>query len=134
MTQPHAIIVFDGVCNFCNGSINLVMRNDPADTFRFAANQSAAGQALLAKHGIRADAVETVYLIEGETVYNQSTAALRIARKLRNPWPLLYACIVIPRPLRDGVYAWVATNRYRWFGKKEACRIPTPAERAKFLA
>lgn len=109
------------------------MRNDPGDTFRFAANQSEAGQQLLHTHGFATDNIETVILIEDNILYLHSTAALRIARKLRNPWALLYWLIVVPRPLRDAIYRWVARNRYRWFGKKEACRIPTPAERARFL-
>ncbi len=127
------VIVFDGVCNFCNASVNFVMKHDRRGRFRFASNQSEAGGDLLRRFGIDPGDVRTVYLVEGDRVFSRSTAALRIARGLTFPWSLGVAGIVIPRPIRDWVYDRIAANRYRWFGKTESCRLPTEAERARFL-
>jgi predicted DCC family thiol-disulfide oxidoreductase YuxK len=128
------IILFDGVCNFCNASVQFIIRRDPRQRFRFGALQSEPGQALLKQHGITPTAdLQSVVLIENGRLYTHSTAALRIARQLSGAWPLLYGFIIVPRPIRDWVYAFVARNRYRWFGKKEACSIPTPEQRALFI-
>ena len=131
----QALVLFDGVCNFCNASVHFIVDRDPARRFRFAALQSAAGAAALRAQG-RAPAAgdpDSIVLIEGGRVYERSAAALRIARHLRFPWPLLYAFVVVPRPLRDLVYRLIARNRYRWFGRTEECRVPTPALRERFL-
>ncbi len=136
LDRPRAsrpLIVFDGVCNLCNASVDFVLKRDPRAEFLFASNQSEAGRRLLAEHGIESSEVQSVYLIEGDRLSDRSTAALRIARRLRFPWNLLFGLIVIPRPIRDAVYGLIARNRYRWFGKKETCRLPTPEERARFL-
>lgn len=122
------VVLFDGVCNLCNRSVQMIIRNDPRGRFRFAALQSAYASRVLGDG--RSD---SVVLIEGSRVSERSTAVLRIARRLRWPWPLLYALVVVPRPLRDWLYAWVAQNRYRWFGKRDACMMPTPELRARFL-
>lgn len=127
------LILFDGLCNFCDASVNFVIDHDPQGRFRFAPLQSEVGKSLLLKHGVDATKLESVALIDEEKCYTRSTAALRIARRLRWPWPVLYALVVIPRPLRDLVYDWIARNRYRWFGRREACRVPTPELRARFL-
>jgi predicted DCC family thiol-disulfide oxidoreductase YuxK len=126
-------IIFDGVCNLCNSSVDFVIRRDKHDRFRFTANQNEAGRRLLQEHGKDPDAVSSVFLIEDGQLYERSTAALRIARRLPFPWPLLYGFIIVPSFLRDLVYGWIARNRYRWFGKKDSCRLPTADEQAKFL-
>lgn len=127
-------MLFDGVCNLCNGSVNFIIDRDPAARFRFAALQTPAAAELLARHGrIPAATPDSIILIEGDRLYEHSTAALRIARRLRGGWKLLYAFIIVPRPLRDLVYRWIARNRYRWFGRSEACRMPTPELRERFL-
>ena len=131
--SDQAIILFDGVCNLCNGAVNFVIDHDPDAYFRFGALQSDAAQPILAKHGLEEKALDSIVLIEGGRVFRKSTAALRIARHLTGAWPLLYALLVIPRPLRDVVYDWIATNRYDWFGKRDQCRIPTPDLQARFL-
>lgn len=133
MPNTNPIILFDGVCNLCNGAVNFIIDRDPSAHFKLAALQSKIGQDLLAKHGLSTTDFDTFVLIDGESVITRSTAALKIARKLSGAWPLFYIFIVVPKPVRDVIYNWVSRNRYRWFGKKDACRIPTPELRSRFL-
>ena len=127
------IILFDGVCNFCNSSVNFIIDRDTTNYFKFGALQSDEGQTLLKKHNQSTDSFDTLILIEDDTLYTRSTAALRIAKKLSGLWPLFYVFIIIPKFLRDPIYNLIAKNRYKMFGKKDTCRFPTPQERAKFL-
>jgi predicted DCC family thiol-disulfide oxidoreductase YuxK len=127
------IVLFDGVCNLCNGSVTFIVKRDPGRWFRFAALQSAAGATLLRQFGLPADALDTLVLVEGNRAFTRSTASLRVARRLSGLWPLLYALIVVPRPIRDLLYGVVARNRYRWFGRRDACMMPTPDLRERFL-
>jgi predicted DCC family thiol-disulfide oxidoreductase YuxK len=127
------VVLFDGVCNLCNGTVVFVAGRDPAARFRFAALQSAIGRDLLGATGLPVDAPETLVLLEGGRVFVRSTAALRIARRLSGFWPLAYAAIVIPRPIRDAVYRLIARHRYRLFGRRETCMIPSPDLRRRFL-
>ena len=127
------IVLFDGVCNLCNRSVDFIIRHDRSGTIRFAAQQSETGQRLLAEHGLAAAGGQTMVVITDGGVYTQSTAALRIARRLGWPWSLWYGLIVVPRILRDPVYRCIARHRYRWFGRRDTCRVPTEAERARFL-
>ena len=130
-TQP--VILFDGVCNFCNSAVTFtIKRNRKANIF-FAAMQSAAGQKILEQHHLPADDMKSFIFIENGIVYKQSTGALKVCRHLRGLWPLCYGFIIIPKFIRDGVYNWIAKNRYKWFGKKESCMIPTPETKARFL-
>jgi predicted DCC family thiol-disulfide oxidoreductase YuxK len=133
MPDQHAIILFDGVCNLCNGFVQFVIRQDAAHRFRFASLQSETARQLLADLPAAGQRVDSVVLIENGRYYHQSTAALRILRHLRGGWPLLYGFIVLPAFLRDGIYAWVARNRYRWFGQRQACMLPSPELQARFL-
>lgn len=128
----RAVILFDGVCNLCNAWVDFVVRHDEEGRFRFAPLQSDVARDLL--KGAPADLPDSIVLVEGHSVWTRSTAALRVARALGLPWSLAWAFIVVPPALRDAVYDWVARNRYRWFGKRETCRVPTPEERARFLA
>ena len=121
-------ILFDGVCNLCNGIVRFVLARDPAGRFRFASLQSAAARRLLGDPPL-----ETIVLVEGDAVFQKSAAALRIARKLRFPWPLLYTFMIVPRPIRDLIYEWVARNRYAWFGKRGSCMVPSPEVKNRFL-
>jgi predicted DCC family thiol-disulfide oxidoreductase YuxK len=133
-TSPEKpVILFDGVCNLCNSSVNFVIDRDPQGTIYFAPLQSEYARKILEKHQIGME-LNTIVLLEGGKVYDRSTAALRVARLLNGPWPLLYGSILIPRFIRDGVYRWIARNRYKWFGKTQACRVPTPELQARFLA
>ncbi|MDP5171313.1 MAG: thiol-disulfide oxidoreductase DCC family protein [Bacteroidia bacterium] len=129
----NPIIIFDGVCHLCNQSVDFVINRDKKGEFRYTANQMQAGRDILLEHGKDPEAVVSVYLLEDGVLYEKSAAALRIARKLGFPWSLAYAFVIVPTPLRNLVYDWIARNRYKWFGKKESCRLPTPQERALFL-
>lgn len=127
------IILFDGVCNFCNASINFVMDHDPKYQFKFAALQSDFAKERLTQAGLDTKDFDSVVLIEDGKVHTRSTAGLRIAKRLSGAWPLLYGFIIIPPFIRNAVYDLIAKNRYRWFGKSENCRLPSPEERARFL-
>jgi predicted DCC family thiol-disulfide oxidoreductase YuxK len=129
-----AIILFDGVCNFCNGAVNFIIERDRAGYFKFAPLQSEIGEKLLAEHGVNKIETDSVVLIEDGRVYTYSTAALRVARKLSGAWSWFYAFIVVPPFIRDFFYKLFAKYRYRMFGKQDACLLPTPDVRARFLA
>ena len=138
MNQP--IILFDGVCNLCNASVQFIIERDPTAIFRFSALQSDFGQSILAKNSLNTDLSsqrheggDSVILVENGKVYDRSTAALRIARQLSGVVKLLYVFIIVPRPIRDFVYKIIAKNRYRWFGKQDACWMPTKELKARFL-
>lgn len=133
MATIQSIVLFDGVCNLCNGAVTFLIRNDRHDRFRFAALQSEMGLELTDKYKIDTQEIDSIVLIEEDKAYVRSDAALRIARRMNGAYPLFYAFIIIPRFLRDPIYKWVANNRYRWFGKKDQCMIPTPELQAKFL-
>lgn len=119
----------------CNRSVRFILERDPGGYFQFAALQSEAGRRLLAEQGAEAlgERLESVLLIENGRLYSHSTAALRIVRRLKGAWRLLYGFVLIPPFLRNAVYRWVARNRYRWFGKQEACALPRPEWRGRFL-
>ncbi|HZI10916.1 MAG TPA: thiol-disulfide oxidoreductase DCC family protein [Myxococcus sp.] len=132
--QTGAVILFDGVCNFCNGAVNFIIDRDPSARFRFAALQSTQASAVLAPLGRVPEAdPNTFILVEDGRLYERSTAALRVARRMHGAWKLFYAFIIVPRPIRDAAYSLFARNRYRLFGKADACRMPTPELRARFL-
>ncbi len=128
-----AIVLFDGICNFCNSSINFVIEHDSKGYFKFAPLQSAAGEELIAEHGIDTAETDSVILVEDGKAYTHSAAALRIARRLDGIWSLGYVFIIVPRPIRDALYKLFAKHRYRLFGKRDACMMPTPDVRARFL-
>lgn len=128
-----AVVLFDGVCNLCSTSVQFIIQHDPKGYFQFASLQSPAGAALLEQHHLPANSLSSLVLVEDGKTYTHSTGALRIARRLSGAWPLLYGCIIVPAFLRNAVYNLIARNRYRWFGKKEACWLPTPALRSRFL-
>ena len=131
--SAHPILLFDGVCNLCNGSVQFIIRRDPEARFRFASLQSEVGQRYLDELRIDRQAIDSLILIEGGRWYKESDGALRIARHLPGPWKALAVFRWIPRPLRDWAYRLIARNRYRWFGKQESCWLPTPELRARFL-
>lgn len=133
MNDDRPIILFDGVCNLCNASVNFVIDRDPRGVFRFGALQSEQAAPILVEHGIADEALDSIVLLEGGRVFRRSTAALRIARRLGGGWPILYLFIIVPPFLRDIIYRWIANNRYRWFGRSESCRVPTPDLRERFL-
>jgi len=126
-------ILFDGVCNFCDSAVNFTLKRNKKANILFAPLQSPAGQRLLLQYHLPADSLESFVFIENDKPYNRSTAALKVCRHLRGLWPLFYGFIIVPKFIRDGVYNWVANNRYKWFGKKDSCMIPTPEVKARFL-
>ncbi|MEH7444512.1 thiol-disulfide oxidoreductase DCC family protein [Bacillus sp. JJ1122] len=128
----HPVILFDGVCNFCDASVQFILNRDPKGIFQFASLQSEAGQNLVKKHNVPAD-VDSMILIEDDKVYYKSTAALRISRHLQGTWKWLYGFTIIPSPIRNIVYDLIAKNRYKWFGQKESCMLPPPNIRKRFL-
>jgi predicted DCC family thiol-disulfide oxidoreductase YuxK len=131
--MPNAIILFDGVCTLCTWSVQFILRRDPTGYFQFAALQSPTGQRLLTQHGYSTTAYDSVLLIENHLVYTASDAALRIARHLSGAWPVLTLLLMVPRGLRNRLYSWIATHRYRWFGQRESCMIATPGIKDRFL-
>jgi predicted DCC family thiol-disulfide oxidoreductase YuxK len=127
------LVLFDGVCNLCNGSVRFLLRRDRRRRFRFAALQSAAGQAALRRHALSSARLDTIVVIENGRTWTKSAAALLLARRLPWPWPLLAVFAIVPRALRDALYAWVSRNRYRWFGRRESCMLPRPEDAGRFL-
>ncbi|MEC8682866.1 MAG: thiol-disulfide oxidoreductase DCC family protein [Bacteroidota bacterium] len=127
------IILFDGVCNLCNGAINFIIKHDPKGIFKFASLQGETGQKLLTQHNIDPEETDSIVLIDNDQVSVKSSAALRIAKNLNQGYPLLFGFMIIPTFIRNGVYDFIAANRYKWFGKKESCMLPTPELRSRFL-
>jgi predicted DCC family thiol-disulfide oxidoreductase YuxK len=127
------VILFDGVCKLCNGSVRFVIERDPAGTFRFVQAQSGLGTAILRDLGLSTERYESFVLIDTGRAWFKSEAGLRIVARLRRPWPLLRVCRLCPRPVRDWIYDRVAANRYAWFGRHESCLMPDPAIVARFL-
>lgn len=132
MIEDKSIILFDGVCNLCSGAVQFILKRDRKKQFVFASLQSEVGKALLLKYKVNTR-VETIILLQSEKWFSQSEAALEIARNLSGGWPLLYAFKIVPRFVRDGIYDWISRNRYRFFGKKDACMIPSPEWKNRFL-
>ncbi len=133
MSGEKAVILFDGVCNLCNSSIDFILRWDQQDHFKVGALQSDEGRKLLSRFQVNPEYLDSIVLIENDQIYFRSTAALKIAKKLAGAWPLLYGLAILPVSLRNRIYDWIGKNRYRWFGKKTTCRVPTSEEKAKFL-
>lgn len=132
-TSHERVIVFDGVCNWCNAWVNFTIAHDPHGKFKFGTLQSEPAQQILRELQLSSEDFETFLLLERDHVFTKSTAALRIMKQLPGFWPLLYCCMIVPRPLRDAVYDFVARHRYKWMGKAETCRVPSPSERARFV-
>ena len=128
-----SLVLFDGVCHLCNGFVQFVIARDPAGRFQFGALQTPSARRVLDLHDTPDPLPDTLVLVDQGRVFTRSTAVLRIARHLTFPWPLAYAFLAVPRPFRDWIYAIVARHRYRWFGKREHCMVPTPAIRARFI-
>lgn len=129
--QP--VILFDGVCNLCSSTVQFILKRDKKDTFRFASLQSDFGQSVLQKFNLPENTFNSFLLYQNGKIYTKSTGALLVARQLSGAWKLLFAFIIIPSFIRNSVYNVIAEKRYSWFGKKEACWIPSVALKAKFL-
>lgn len=132
--EQQRIILFDGVCNLCNGSVIFILQREKNPVFKFASIQSEAGKELLEWCGLPQDFNQAVVFIDRGKIYLGSTAALKIGQQLRFPWSFLsYAAFVVPKVLRDWVYSQIAAHRYRWFGKRDVCMVPTENLQARFL-
>jgi predicted DCC family thiol-disulfide oxidoreductase YuxK len=127
------VVLFDGVCNLCSFWVRFAIARDPAARLRFAPVQSGCGQDFLRRRNLPTDLFESFYLIEDGRVYEKSTAFLRMVRHLRRPWPLLRAARILPRPLRDWLYDRIARNRYRLFGRRDRCLMPSPEIASRFV-
>lgn len=130
----NAIVLFDGVCNFCDGAVNFVIERDTKNYFKFAPRQSEIGQKLLREHQIDQTEIDSMIVIENGKAFTHSTAALKLIKGLGGFWRLGYVFIIVPKFIRDFFYKLFAKNRYRLFGKKVACMMPTPEIRARFLS
>ena len=128
----HPVVLFDGVCNFCNGAVNFAIRNDKNARLKFAPLQSATGRLVRTRFNIP-ETIDTVILIDKGKVYTYAKAAIRICRYLDWPAKFMYVLIIIPSFISHPVYKWIARHRYKWFGQKDSCMIPTPAVRQRFL-
>ena len=130
---PGHIIFFDGVCNLCNSSVNFVIRHDKRNIFHFASLQWDVARDLLAENYPDEYDFQTILYYEDGEIFEKSTAVLRIARKLGYPWKAAYGFIIVPKFIRDAIYMLISRNRYKWFGKRDKCMIPSPELKNKFL-
>lgn len=127
------VVLFDGVCSLCNTAVDFILRHESGSELRFATLQSGLGAKLGQNCDQLGSEMDTVVLVERGVCYTRSAAVLRIANHLRWPWRLLTVLVILPRPLRDAIYDFIAIRRYAWFGKRSTCRIPTDAEKERFL-
>jgi len=133
IANGRPVMLFDGVCNLCSGWVHFAIARDPAANLRFATIQSAHGQDFLRRRGLPTDRFETFYLIDSGRVYEKSAGVLRMVGYLRWPWPLLKAIWIVPTPPRDWLYDRIARNRYRLFGRRQTCLVPTQEIADRFL-
>ena len=132
--ENKSIILFDGVCNLCNASVNFVIKHDKKEQFLFASLQSDASKEILLHFNLKNLNEETVFLIENNKVYDKSTAALKIAKHLDDGFKVFYVFFIIPKFLRDWIYRFISNHRYQWFGKRKSCMIPSLKLKNRFLA
>ncbi|RZK44255.1 MAG: DUF393 domain-containing protein [Pedobacter sp.] len=133
METEKTIIFFDGICNLCHGAVQFTIARDTRKHFHFSSLQSDFAGEKLKSFNIGPQESDSFLLLENGRVYDRSTAALRVAKRLKGLWPLLYAFIVVPKFIRDGVYNFIARNRYRWYGKQDNCWLPSPELKKRFL-
>jgi predicted DCC family thiol-disulfide oxidoreductase YuxK len=130
--ENKPVILFDGVCNLCNNSVQFVIKRDKQNRFQFASLQSEFGQNILSQHKLSPGDFDSFFLLEKDMLFTKSTGALKVLSQLNN-WRWAWIFLFVPKFIRDGIYSFIARNRYRWFGKREACWLPTPELKAKFL-
>ncbi|MBV6648075.1 MAG: thiol-disulfide oxidoreductase DCC family protein [Cyclobacteriaceae bacterium] len=130
----NKVLLFDGVCNLCNSTVNFIIDRDHKQAFSFAPLQSSIAQELLRNTPVRPEELQSIVLVDNEKIFVKSDAALRVTKYLSGAWSVLYLFRIFPRSLRDLVYDFIARHRYRWFGRQDECRIPTPELKARFLA
>ena len=133
MNRNHPVLLFDGVCNLCNRSVQFIIKRDKKKRIRFASLQSDVGKSLLKQYAISTNQMESLVFIDNEKAYTRSAGVLRLMKYLHAPWNWLSFFRFVPVFIRDGVYNWVARKRYKWFGKKDECMVPTAEIRERFL-
>ena len=133
MDSNQPLVLFDGVCNFCNFWIQFALKRDKHSRLKFGSLQGETAQRVLPHYNIDPTVLTSVIFIEGGIAYRESTAALKVCRHLDGGWKLLYVLIIIPAFIRDGIYKWIGRNRYKWFGKQESCMLPTAKQRSRFV-
>lgn len=133
-TKAHPILFFDGVCNLCDGFVQFVIKRDPEARFRFASLQSDFAKEYFKDQPVITKEMNTVVLLQGDHIYSHSDVGLRMCRYLGGLWPVFGVLRILPKGFRDRIYNWIARNRYRWFGKKDQCMVPTPDLAARFLS
>lgn len=132
--ESKEIIFFDGVCNLCNGAVNFIIDRDRHGRFLFASLQSDLAKDKLDPTGVDVSKLDSIVLLKKDgTVREKSSAVLHIAKRLGGGWPLMYVFMLLPKPIRDLAYDFIARNRYKWFGRQDQCRMPTPELRQRFL-
>jgi predicted DCC family thiol-disulfide oxidoreductase YuxK len=134
LQDKYDVILFDGVCNLCNNSIDFIIQRDYKNRFKFGALQDDSTKILLKDFSINEDYLDSLVLISGDQVYYKSRAALQIAKNMGGLWSLFFGLTIIPKFIRDPIYDWIAANRYKWFGQRDTCRLPSPEEKEKFLS
>lgn len=132
--EAYPIILFDGVCNLCNGAVQFIIERDSKAKLKFAALQSDIGVNLVKKHQLSEQFLDTIVLIENGNAYVRSEAVLRLSRHLDGYWSWLYGLLIVPKFVRDSLYNFIGKNRYQWFGKEESCMMPTPDLQLRFLS
>lgn len=132
--EKQTVIFFDGFCNLCHRAVQFTLKRDPKGFFYFASLQSEYAQVQLGSFAFEKPIGDSFILLEDGKLYQRSTAALKVARRLNSLWPLLYAFIIVPPFIRDAVYNYIAKHRYKWFGQRETCWLPTPALQQRFLS
>lgn len=128
----NKIILFDGECNFCNRSVQFIIKRDPEGYYKFASLQSDIGQKILKEYSVPEN-INSFILIDNNRCYSKSSATLRVCKNLKGLWKLFHSLLIVPRPIRDFFYEIIAKNRYKWFGKKDSCMLPSPDIRKRFL-
>ncbi|AFL84473.1 hypothetical protein Belba_1886 [Belliella baltica DSM 15883] len=131
--DDYNLVLFDGVCNLCNQAVDFIIRKDKRDKFKVGALQDSEVKEILKDYTIDENYLDSLVLIQGDQVFYKSSAALRIAKDLGGVWQIFYIGILLPEAFRDNIYDWIGRNRYKWFGKKETCRLPTSDEKKKFI-
>ncbi len=133
MTATRKIVLFDGVCNLCNSSVQFLLKRDKKGVFKYASLQSEIGNDLASKYGVAASKLESMVFIDGGKAYTESDAVLNMTKYLGFPWNMAYGFIIIPKFIRNPIYKWIAKNRYKWFGKQESCMLPSEDISDRFL-
>ena len=131
--KDQVVILFDGVCNFCNSAVNFVIKRDKGSKIKFSPIQSSHGQQIIKEHDFHLTYLSSFIFIEKGVLYTRSTAALKLCKYLDGAWPIAYGFIIVPKFIRDGIYNLIAKNRYKWFGQQDKCMVPTPDLKKRFL-